>query len=66
MPPGESFSAGIPHPSLSPPGNPGDGKLGVGKRAEQKEKNPKSFSGIKNCMYLKARRRENGPERKRV
>jgi hypothetical protein len=31
MPPGESSPAGIPHPSLSPPGNPGEGKLGVGK-----------------------------------
>jgi hypothetical protein len=31
MPPGESFPAGIPHPSLSPPGNPGGGKLGAGK-----------------------------------
>jgi hypothetical protein len=32
MDPGKSFPAGIPHPSLSPPGNPGEGKLGVGKR----------------------------------
>jgi hypothetical protein len=32
MPPGEFFPAGIPHPSLSPPGDPGEGKLGVGKR----------------------------------
>jgi hypothetical protein len=31
MPLGESFPAGIPHPSLSPPGDPGEGKLGVGK-----------------------------------
>ena len=31
MAPGESFPAGIPHPSLSPPGNPSGGKLGVGK-----------------------------------
>jgi len=31
MPLGESFPAGIPHPSLSPPGNPGEGKLGVSK-----------------------------------
>jgi len=29
--PGESFPTGIPHPSLSPPGDPGEGKLGVGK-----------------------------------
>jgi hypothetical protein len=28
---GESFPAGIPHPSLSPPGDPGEGKPGVGK-----------------------------------
>jgi hypothetical protein len=30
MDPKESFPAGIPHPSPSPPGNHGDGKLGVG------------------------------------
>jgi hypothetical protein len=28
---GESFPAGIPHPSPSPPGNPGWEKLGAGK-----------------------------------
>jgi len=28
MPPGEFFPAGIPHPSLSPPGNAGERKLG--------------------------------------
>jgi hypothetical protein len=32
MDPKESFPAGIPHPSPSPPGNHGDGKLGVGER----------------------------------
>jgi len=37
MPPGKSFPAGIPHPSLSPPGNPGEGKLGVGKKAQKGE-----------------------------
>jgi len=30
MDPKESYPAGIPHPSPSPPGNHGDGKLGVG------------------------------------
>jgi len=32
MDPGESFPAGIPYPSLSPPGNPSEKKLGVGKK----------------------------------
>ena len=27
---GESFPAGIPHPSLSPPGSPNEGKTGGG------------------------------------
>jgi hypothetical protein len=31
---GEFFPAGIPHPSLSPPGNPGEGKLGAGKNGD--------------------------------
>jgi hypothetical protein len=31
MLPGESFPAGIPHPSLSPRGNPAEEKLGVSK-----------------------------------
>jgi hypothetical protein len=30
MPSGEFFPAGIPHSSLSPPGNPRKKKLGVG------------------------------------
>jgi len=32
MPSGESIPPGIPHPSPSPPCNPGEGKLGVGKK----------------------------------
>jgi hypothetical protein len=36
MDPKESFPAGIPHPSPSPPGNHGDGKLGVGEAPEQR------------------------------
>ena len=35
MPPGEYFPAGIPHPSLSPQGNPGEEKLRVGKRVSK-------------------------------
>jgi hypothetical protein len=32
MPPEKSLPAGIPHPPLSRPGHPGEGKLGVGNR----------------------------------
>jgi hypothetical protein len=39
MDPKESFPAGIPHPSPSPPGNHGDGKLGVGGRHFLLDKN---------------------------